>query len=204
MSTPRRNIDIASLPKTISEARALGFTQYFTGMTCKNGHIAKRQTVNGTCLKCSYNVTKKWRCENVEENRRKKTIEMRKWRSENPERARAANSKHNALYVVEWRKKNKSKVRSYQSNYRARANSADGSFTDEDISRIFKQQKGKCAYYRHCRAKLADKYHIDHIIALINGGTNFPSNLQLTCPDCNHRKNRRSAEAYSRELGLLL
>jgi hypothetical protein len=26
----------------------------------------------------------------------------------------------------------------------------------------------------------------------------------LTCPNCNHRKNRRSAEAYGREIGLIL
>lgn len=204
MSTTRRSTDAWSLPKSRPEASTIGATQYFTGKPCKNGHIAKRQTINGTCTVCSYEIARRDRSKNPEKWRQKDTKRMRIWRIKNPELSRAMNHKHNSNYVINWRGKNKIKVRSYSSNYRARAKSADGSFTEQDVLRIFAQQKGKCAYYRHCRTKLGDKYHIDHIVALINNGTNFPSNIQLTCPNCNHRKNRRNAEAYSRELGLLL
>lgn len=191
------------LPKSRAEAKSSGATQYFTGNPCKNGHVASRQTVNGTCTACAYSFYKRWARENVQESRHRNTKRMRNWRADNSEKSRDTNAKHNNAYVIDWRKKNKTKVRSYASNYRARANSAAGSFTSVDIDSIFKQQNGKCAYYRHCRTKLRTGYHIDHIIALINGGTNFPSNLQLTCANCNCRKNRRSADAYSRELGLL-
>lgn len=191
------------LPKSRAEAKSSGATQYFTGSLCKNGHMAPRQTVNGTCVVCCYEIAKRDRSKNPEKWRKRDTQRMREWRVQNPELSRAMNHKHNSKYVIEWRKKNKTKVRSYSSNYRARANSAEGSFTCDDIARIFKQQKGRCAYYRHCHSKLGDKYHVDHITALINGGTNFPSNLQLACPNCNHRKNRRSADTYGRELGLL-
>jgi 5-methylcytosine-specific restriction endonuclease McrA len=191
------------LPKSRPDAKASGASQYFTGKPCKNGHIAKRQTVNGTCDVCSYAKKKKWRLGNVEQ-RRKSTEQMQEWRFRNPERSSAINSKHNGKYVVEWRKENRTKVRSYGSNYRARSKSAEGSFTDDDINRMFKQQKGRCAYYQHCRSKLTKGYHVDHIVSLRNGGANFPSNLQLTCQKCNCRKNRRNGEAYSRELGLLI
>jgi 5-methylcytosine-specific restriction endonuclease McrA len=192
------------LPKSRSEAKAVGAKQYFTSIPCKHGHIAKRQTVNGTCAVCCYEVAKRDRSRNPEKWRQKDNKRMRAWRIKNPELSREMNRKHNSKYVIEWRKENKIKVRSYRQNYRARSNSAEGAFTANDIARIFRQQNGKCAYYRSCNNKLGKKYHIDHIIALINGGTNFPSNIQLTCPKCNHRKNDRQPDVYSRELGLLL
>jgi 5-methylcytosine-specific restriction endonuclease McrA len=192
------------LPKSRAEAKAMRVGQYFTGIPCKNGHTVKRQTINGSCVTCAYQLQKKRLAKNIEDTRHKAAIRTRKWRSKNPEHSRAVNQKHNRGYVLEWRKKNKVKVRSYNQNYRARSNSAEGTFTADDIVRIFKQQNGKCAYYQSCNNKLGKKYHIDHIIALINGGTNFPSNIQLTCPKCNHRKNDRQPDVYSRELGLLL
>jgi hypothetical protein len=35
-----------------AEAKAQGLPHYFTGKTCKRGHIAKRQ-LNGTCVLCA-------------------------------------------------------------------------------------------------------------------------------------------------------
>ena len=44
-------MDIANLPKTRAEAKALGATHYFTGEPCKHGHVAPRKT-KGTCVEC--------------------------------------------------------------------------------------------------------------------------------------------------------
>lgn len=44
-------MDIANLPKTRAEAKALGATHYFTGEPCKHGHIAPRKT-KGACVEC--------------------------------------------------------------------------------------------------------------------------------------------------------
>lgn len=33
-------------------ARALGFRRYFTGVECKNGHIAPRTLKSNRCIKC--------------------------------------------------------------------------------------------------------------------------------------------------------
>jgi 5-methylcytosine-specific restriction endonuclease McrA len=44
-------MDLASLPKTRSQAKAVGAKYYFTGEPCKHGHIAPRKT-KGACVDC--------------------------------------------------------------------------------------------------------------------------------------------------------
>ena len=44
-------MDTTNLPKTRSEAKAVGAKYYFTGEPCKHGHIAPRKT-KGACLDC--------------------------------------------------------------------------------------------------------------------------------------------------------
>lgn len=44
-------MDTTNLPKTRSEAKALGAKVYFTGEPCKHGHIAPRKT-KGACTAC--------------------------------------------------------------------------------------------------------------------------------------------------------
>jgi len=40
------------MPSSQSEAQRLGVSQYFTGRSCKYGHVSPRQRSNGLCLKC--------------------------------------------------------------------------------------------------------------------------------------------------------
>lgn len=40
------------LPRSRAEAKRLGVTRYFTGKTCKNGHIEQRAAHTGRCLEC--------------------------------------------------------------------------------------------------------------------------------------------------------
>lgn len=44
--------DVSKMPKTRNEAIASGDRKYFTGVLCKNEHIAPRYTLNGGCLAC--------------------------------------------------------------------------------------------------------------------------------------------------------
>ena len=49
-------------------------------------------------------------------------------------------------------------------------------------------QRGRCAN-PFCRVRLVDEnIHLDHIVAIVRGGTNEASNLQLLCGSCNDRK----------------
>ena len=44
-------MDIANLPKSRPEAKAIGAKYYYTGEPCKHGHIAPRKT-KGSCIEC--------------------------------------------------------------------------------------------------------------------------------------------------------
>lgn len=42
-----------TLAKNRNDAKVANQQYYFTGKPCKNNHIAKRQTANGTCIECN-------------------------------------------------------------------------------------------------------------------------------------------------------
>lgn len=117
-----------------------------------------------------------------EEVRKKAQERTKQWASDNPERAarNAKVSKHKR---------------------RALELKAEGSFTAMDVADIMKAQRGKCAY---CRKSLKNGYHVDHIVALINGGANHRRNLQLLCPPCNMSKHTSDPLDHARTLGMLL
>ena len=84
---------------------------------------------------------------------------------------------------------------------RARRAAAAGCYTVADVEKLRSYQNDKCVY---CSKTLNGEGHLDHIVALINGGSNWPSNLQLTCNTCNLKKGRKDAIAFAQENGLLL
>lgn len=54
------------LPKTRQEAREVESKAYFTGLLCKQGHVAKRWTATGNCSECQKKHTKAWSDANPE------------------------------------------------------------------------------------------------------------------------------------------
>lgn len=70
-------------------------------------------------------------------------------------------------------------------NRRVRRKGAQGNYTYADIRQLYTAQEGKCAY---CGVDVQNVYHIDHVIPLSKGGSNYPSNLAISCPTCNLRK----------------
>jgi 5-methylcytosine-specific restriction endonuclease McrA len=91
--------------------------------------------------------------------------------------------------IRSYQMKNRDKVRKWarvvSRNYRTRKLNAEGTHTAEDIQRQYKAQKGKCHY---CKCKVGDKFHVDHVIPLSRGGSNWPENLVISCPPCNQSK----------------
>lgn len=71
----------------------------------------------------------------------------------------------------------------------------------EDVKRIIEGQKYKCA---NCMCDVSKKYHVDHIMPIALGGTNWPSNLQILCPTCNMRKKAKHPIDWAQENGRLL
>lgn len=66
----------------------------------------------------------------------------------------------------------------------------------EKTRRIFERAKGTCHW---CSRPLRwggelgpDTFHVDHVIAVRDGGTNDESNLVAACATCNHARDRKS------------
>ena len=77
-----------------------------------------------------------------------------------------------------------------------------GRHTIGEIKELLNKQKEKCAACFVTFKKTG--YHIDHIVALANGGSNDISNIQLLCPNCNITKGAKDPFAFARENGRLL
>lgn len=98
----------------------------------------------------------------------------------------------------------KEKIGMYLANHhkrRALKRNTTGTHTSEQIKKLLLKQKGKCAY---CKKDIRKSYHIDHIVALANGGDNGIYNIQLLCPTCNLKKGSKDPIDFSQQQGRLL
>ena len=123
-----------------------------------------------------------YRIRNNPEYKAAVALRGKKWRKLNPERA-AINAKVN------------------KHRRRAKEASAVGSFSSSNVKTIYKLQRGKCAC---CKIGLNKKYHVDHIVPLARGGTNYSNNLQLLCKPCNLTKSARDPIEFMQSMGRLL
>jgi len=133
-----------------------------------------------------------------------------KWRANNAEHVMAygiryyeQNKTRLSVQKKKWVKLNIVKVYASNRNRIAHLKSVPGQHSAEDIVSLHTQQLGLCTY---CRTELGTNYHVDHIIPLSReGSSNWPSNLQLLCPQCNcskHDKNHEEYLEYRRYRGL--
>lgn len=97
--------------------------------------------------------------------------------------------------------RNKELFYTHNRKRKARLVSVGGAHTRDDIARLLKLQKHRCAY---CRCSIRKSRHIDHIVPLKLGGSNDWTNLQALCPPCNLKKGAKDPTQYANKLGLLL
>jgi 5-methylcytosine-specific restriction endonuclease McrA len=91
---------------------------------------------------------------------------------------------------------NRAKYKVYKHERRARENEAEGSFTPAEVEALLVTQAGKCAY---CAKDISSGYHIEHKVPLGagRGGTNWISNIALSCAWCNKSKGTKTDEEFA-------
>lgn len=107
-------------------------------------------------------------------NKDKINAKTRAWYEANRDRARRV--------AKEWIRNNRDKALAAKMNRRALESRAHGLATAAQIRARVEFYGGRCAY---CGSEYS---HIDHVIPLARGGTNWPSNLRPACESCNKHK----------------
>lgn len=93
---------------------------------------------------------------------------------------------YKVIYERAWRARNRDRVRHWNRITRAKRLAMVGDHSERDIRRMLCRQGWRCAC---CESDLRTcGFHVDHIIPVARGGSNFVGNLQLLCPTCNLRK----------------
>lgn len=170
---------------------------YFTGIPCGRGHYELRRVDNGSCLAClkvqqsiyhskyykeNQEALKEKTKEYMLENRERYLSLMQKWRDNNPD------------YAKDHLARNRLKYRAYNSKRRSRLKAAEGNHTNTDIEELFISQEAVCP---GCMGDLNElTFHVDHKQPISKGGSNWPDNLQLLCPECNLRKSDTDYEVW--------
>jgi 5-methylcytosine-specific restriction endonuclease McrA len=129
-------------------------------------------------------------------------LRAKEWKEQNPDRVLelrqahySANKDKIVQRVAEWNAANPDGPRTRGRNYRAKLYAAEGNHTRQEIAALYEKQGGICVY---CAKPLGTKYHADHIVALSKGGTNWITNIQLTCGPCNNRKRATDPAEFAR------
>lgn len=162
------------LPKTREEARKVGLKSYFTGLSCKHGHIAKRWTSTGNCSICQRQRTENWTKNNPEKHQIYRNSEKRKTSTNNSSKKYYAKNK--SYYIAKDAKRRAQKIQ------------ATTSWGQESVENFYKQAK--------VLEKLNPnvKYHVDHIVPLVSKkvcGLHNQFNLQILTETDNKSKGNK-------------
>jgi 5-methylcytosine-specific restriction endonuclease McrA len=94
-----------------------------------------------------------------------------------------------------YQKVNIDRTRVRNRNRRARRVKAEGSHTLEETLELLDKQDYKC---NCCGEDIHEKRHLDHIMPLSLGGSNWIENLQWLCPFCNSSKSDKHPDEWDK------
>lgn len=146
-------------------AKERGMTHYFTGVTCRNGHVSERYVNSGHCLQCKNNSFSRWRVENLERHQRLCSDSARRWRIRNPDKNCAKSARRHASKLratPSWLSDKDKKV-------------IDGFYT---VRSLMERLTGV-------------PHHVDHVVPLqgtVVCGLHVPWNLQVIPASDNRKK----------------
>lgn len=169
---------------TRKEAIENNLKKYFTGQKCSRGHIFERCVKHHQCIQCRRELNREKYLRDSSyfknyyiKNKQRKYETDRVWKSNNRDRV--------CGYAKNYRENNPEKARANSRAYVARKRLCDGRFSSADIIEIGDIQNWLC---NDCGEKCETGYHVDHVMPVNLGGSNWPENLQVLCPTCNIKK----------------
>lgn len=177
-------------------------SEFFSSVRGKNG----KWYFSGRCRKCDAAAAReRWRSDPKAKARDRAYRAARREQIRAYDRMRAKRDRSKKRVIIDrWIRRNPDRhaelCRVKAHRRRARERGAVGTFSADDISRITKAQRNRCAL---CKKK-SRRLTVDHIMPLARGGTNWPHNLQMACLQCNRKKNAKDPIAFMRERGALL
>ena len=182
---------MAPKPQERAKAKAEGKTRYYTGRPCKNGHVAERQTSNGTCVVCLQNRNSQWQKDNPDKVYRNQLAYLSRY----PERREAyiqqyliSNKEERRIYLRNWRLLNKDKHAAKQ----RRREAAKLKRTPQWLTSGHHAEINNMYWLAADLQKVSgEKYHVDHIVPLQGknvSGLHVPWNLQILPADMNCKK----------------
>lgn len=185
--------ELMNLPRTVAEARLSGSKRYFTGVSCRHGHVAFRWTVSRKCSLCTAIELEQYR--EMPDFRRRELSQKRnthriKYATDeayvDDARRRAREQKKRIRESPELLSVHRIRSRVFSAIRRARGGVFERGKYAKLVEDLFLQQKGLCAY---CRLKITkEKSEIDHFIPVSKGGLTSFENLRLSCLPCNRSK----------------
>lgn len=147
------------------------------------------------CRACRRIANARYAVGNPEKKREQRRLSAARRYAEDP-----AKIKEN---IKKWRDANPESYRVIKRNKKARRNSAEGHHTAAEILFLANKQKYRCAN-PVCFTSIKKKYHADHVMPLARGGSNWITNIQLLCPDCNQKKHTKDPFVWALRNGVLL
>ena len=159
------------LPNTRQDARKIDSKSYFTGLLCKQGHVAKRWTATGNCSECQRKHTDNWTLTNKDKHLEYRNSDARRLSTRISGHKHYQNNK--AIYIAKDAKRRALKLL---------ATTLWGTENVEDF---------------YIRAKELEamnpglKYHVDHIVPLVGKnvcGLHNHFNLQILTEQENKQK----------------
>lgn len=198
------------LPQTAAEARACGSRLYFTGKPCPKGHITPKYTKQHRCTECNrgwtvayrvdhpnylHDYNREWARQNSKKNA-ESTLKF--WRSLSPEERLERSRRYFRARYDRNPELTKEQLRRHEQVRRAREVGAEGHYTLAEWEMLKEIYGHKCLACG--RSSDERPLTVDHVVPLIEGGSNTIDNIQPLCKPCNSAKHTKTIDYRTMEV----